>query len=75
LNFKGDAALKLDDEEEVAAAAAVGVPVPVPAAVMELEGAVDVTPKPEEVLEELAKGFLRRRSAVSCTKRTKLHCW
>lgn len=59
LNFKGDAALKLDAEVEVAAAAPVGVPVPEPAGVIELEGAVAVTPKPEELLlEEAAADFV-----------------
>jgi hypothetical protein len=46
-NFKVDAALKLAAVEEVAAAAVVGVPEPVPAGVMEVDGAVVVTPNPE----------------------------
>jgi len=58
LNFKGDAALKLAAEVEVAAAAPVGVPVPEPAGVIELEEAVAVTPKPEELLLEEAAGFV-----------------
>jgi hypothetical protein len=53
-NFKVDAALKLAAEEEVAAAEVVGVPEPEPAGVMELDGAVVVTPNPEVLLEEEA---------------------
>lgn len=58
-NFKVDAALKLAAVEEVAAAAVVGVPVPVPAGVMEVDGAVVVTPNPEVVLVAGEAAFLR----------------